>query len=112
MQPEVRERLQHVIEAGESIQRFTSEKTFHDYTSDAILPFAIERLFMIIGEALREAARLDRGIPARITEFRRIIDIRNILVHGYATVYDEGVWRIIEKDRPVLLTEVRALLTE
>jgi len=112
MQPEVRERLQHVVEAGESIQRFTAGKTFNDYTSDELLPFAVERLFMIIGEALREAARLDPGIPARITEFRRIIDFRNILVHGYATVYDEGVWRIIEKDLPLLLTEVRRLLDE
>ena len=33
-------------------------------------------------------------------------------MHDYATVYDEGVWRIIQNDLPILLSEVRALLAE
>jgi uncharacterized protein with HEPN domain len=112
MQREVRERLQHIIEAGEKIQRATAGKAFTDYTNDGILPLAVERLFSIIGEALREATRIEPALSAHITEYRRIIDFRNLLVHGYATVYDEGVWRIIQKDLPLLLTEVRALLAE
>jgi uncharacterized protein with HEPN domain len=112
MQPEVRTRLQHVIEAGEKIQRVTAGKTFLDYTTHEVLPPAVERLFSIIGEALREANKLDPGVSSRITEFRRIIDFRNILVHDYATVYDEGVWRIVRDDLPVLLSEVRTLLAE
>lgn len=66
--------------------------------------------FTIVGEALREASRVEPELANRITGYRRIIDFRNILVHGYATVYDEGVWRIIEEHLPVLLTEVRAML--
>ncbi|HEX6083414.1 MAG TPA: HepT-like ribonuclease domain-containing protein [Thermoanaerobaculia bacterium] len=111
MQPEVRTRLHHVIEAGEKILRITVGKTFLDYTTTEALPPAVERLFTIIGEALREANRLDPTIGTRITEFRRIIDFRNILVHDYAIVYDEGVWRIIQGDLPRLLTEVRTLLS-
>jgi len=49
-------------------------------------------------------------MPSRITGFRRIVDFRNILVHDYATVYDEGVWRIIAEHLPKLLGEVRTLL--
>jgi uncharacterized protein with HEPN domain len=112
MQPEVRTRLVHVIEAGEKIQRILSGKTFLDYVASESLPPAVECFFTIIGEALREANRLDPAISARITEFRRIIDFRNILVHDYATVYDEGVWRIVQGDLPLLLTEVRTLLAE
>ncbi len=110
MQPEVRIRLQHVLEAGQKVQRVTAGKTFTDYVADELLPSAIERLFTIIGEALREAYRIDRTIADRITEFRRIIDFRNVLAHDYFRVYDEGVWRIIHDDLPLLLTEVRALL--
>lgn len=112
MQPEVRTRLQHVIEAGQKIQRITGGKTFVEYASNEALPPAVERLFTIIGEALREAHKVDPSVSARITEFRRIIDFRNILVHDYATVYDEGVWTIIQNGPPTLLDEVRALLTE
>lgn len=68
-----------------------------------------ERQFTIIGEALREAEKLDPSLPTRVTAFRRIVDFRNILVHGYATVYDEGVWLIVQQHLPVLLSEVRLL---
>jgi uncharacterized protein with HEPN domain len=73
--------------------------------------YAIERLFTIIGEALREASWLEPELANRITGYRRIIDFRNLLLHGYATVYDEGVWRIIEENLPLLLNEVRASVT-
>jgi uncharacterized protein with HEPN domain len=110
MQPDLPARLQHILEAGETILQITSGKTYPDYERDLVLRLAVERLFSIIGEALREAARFDPTIPNRITAFRKIIDFRNILVHGYATVYDESVWQRIADDLPLLLAEVRALL--
>jgi uncharacterized protein with HEPN domain len=110
MQPELRERLRHVLDAGEKILHVTSGKTFEEYDRHELLPDATERQFMIIGEALREAARVEPAIRTRITSFRRIVDFRNVIVHDYATVYNEGVWRIIEEHLPILLTEVRAVL--
>jgi uncharacterized protein with HEPN domain len=71
---------------------------------------ATERLFSILGEALREAGRLDPGVQGRVTAFRKIVDFRNVLVHGYAVVYNESVWQRIVDDLPLLLREVRALL--
>jgi uncharacterized protein with HEPN domain len=110
MQPELRERLTHVLDAGEMILEFTAGKTFDEYDKTRLLSAATEREFMIVGEALREAARVDPTIRTRITSFRRIVDFRNVIVHDYATVYNEGVWRIIEEHLPLLLTEVRAIL--
>ena len=111
MQPEARERLEHVVKAAESIQRFTSGKSFHDYQADELLRSAVERQFTIVGEALREAARVDPDIETQITRFRRIVDFRNILVHGYSKVYNEGIWLIVQDHLPRLLAEVRALLS-
>lgn len=110
MQPELRERLLHALHAGEKIIRVTTGKSFEEYQSDDLLPSAVERQFMIIGEALREAAKLENAIATQITGYRRILDFRNVIVHDYATIYDEGVWRIIEQHLPVLLTEIHALL--
>ena len=110
MQPEVRERLRHVIEAGETVLDATAGKTFADYSANKILKYAVERAFTIIGEALREAARIRPALIQDITGYRRIIDFRNVLVHDYATIYDEGVWLVIREHLPVLLTEVRTLL--
>lgn len=110
MQPDVPARLQHILDAGETILEITADKTFDDYETDRVLRLAVERLFGIIGEALREAARLDPVIQNRVTAFRKIVDFRNVLLHGYAAVYDESVWERIADDLPLLLAEVRALL--
>jgi uncharacterized protein with HEPN domain len=46
----------------------------------------------------------------RITDFRRIIGFRNVLIHGYSIVNHERVWSTIMDDLPKLLAEVEALL--
>jgi len=110
MQHDIPARLEHILEAGETILTITAGKSFDDYERDVVLRRAIERLFTIVGEALNAAAKSDASISARITAFHRIIGFRNILVHGYAEVYNEIVWERIQDDLPLLLTEVRALL--
>ena len=63
-------------------------------------------------EALVQLSRLDEAIAARITEYRRIIAFRNILVHAYAQVDDRLVWDIVETSLPPLRREAAALLKE
>jgi len=72
----------------------------------------VERQFEIIGEALTRLARLDEAIAQRISEYRRIIAFRNILVHGYAQVDDRLVWDIVETKLDALRGEVTSLLEE
>jgi uncharacterized protein with HEPN domain len=110
MQPDLPARLQHILDAGETILQITEGQTFDDYERNLTLRLAVERLFSIIGEALQAAGRLDPGVPSRVTAFRKIVDFRNVLVHGYASIYDESVWQRIVDDLPLLLAEVRALL--
>jgi uncharacterized protein with HEPN domain len=112
MQPEARERLRHVRDSAEAIVRYTTGKTFDDYEDDEILRDAVQWRFMIVGEALREALKLEPSMKARVTSYQRVVDFRNVLVHDYAIIYDKGVWLVIEQHLPLLLTEVRALLAE
>jgi len=107
---DVTERLKHVLDAGESILAITAAASFADYEANEMMRLAVERAFTIIGEALRQAARVDPQIPTQITDYRRICDFRNVLVHDYVTVYDEAVWRIIREHLPRLLAEVRVIL--
>jgi uncharacterized protein with HEPN domain len=52
------------------------------------------------------------AIAARISEYRRIIAFRNVLIHGYADVDDLLVWDVVQTKLPVLRREIEALLGE
>jgi uncharacterized protein with HEPN domain len=49
-------------------------------------------------------------ICSQITQARRIIGFRNILVHGYDIVENTVVWDIVGKNLPVLHREIQLLL--
>jgi uncharacterized protein with HEPN domain len=70
----------------------------------------VERQLEIIGEALSQLAKIDPQIAGNVAELRRIIAFRNILVHGYATIDYDTVWRLIEDKLPVLEANLRLLL--
>ena len=48
----------------------------------------------------------------RITDHRRIIAFRNILVHAYAQIDDRLVWGVVEANLPTLIAEIDALLED
>ena len=112
MQLEARKFLYDIEQALTLIAAFTTNKSFTDYQEDAMLRAAVERLLAIIGEAVAQLTRLDENLVSRITEYRRIIAFRNILVHNYSVVSDELVWDIVDTKLPTLNREIQTLLSE
>lgn len=110
MRVEAKKYLHDICQAADSIARFVAAKSLADFENDALLRSAVERQFEIIGEALARLVRLDPALAERITECRRIIGFRNILIHGYAKVDPRMVWDIIETKLPRLRDEVGRLL--
>jgi len=107
---EAKKYLYDIQQAASRIAEFTSGKRLDGYRGDAMLRSAVERQFEVIGEALTQLAKLDEALVAHISEYRRIIAFRNILIHGYAEVDDRLVWDIIETKLPILRQQVEALL--
>ncbi len=110
MPDEVSKYLQDVLDACKHLQDFVENRTFADYKTDEMLRAAVERKFIIVGEALREAEKLDRTALASLSGLKHIIGFRNILVHGYADIEDAIVWGTLENNVPVLIREVQTLL--
>lgn len=92
MRLEAKKYLYDIQQAVRRISDFASGKRLEDYQGNAMLRSAVERQLEIIGEALAQLARLDEELVARISEHRRIVAFRNILIHGYADVDDRLVW--------------------
>ncbi|MCY2954395.1 MAG: DUF86 domain-containing protein [Planctomycetota bacterium] len=104
--------LLDIARACRLITEFTARKSQADYGTDVYLRSAVERQFQIAGEALVRLLNTDPGSAARITDYRSIIDFRNIVVHGYDALRAETVWDIIQVNVPVLLREAESLLAE
>lgn len=69
---------------------------------------AIERNIGIIGEATN---KVDKEYPAiAISNARAIIATRNRVIHDYAAVTDDVMWKIVINDLPKLKDEVSALM--
>ncbi len=98
--------------ASDLLDQFTRGKEFHDYECSPLLRSAIERQFEIIGEALNQLAVRHPDVTKQISEHRKIIAFRNILIHGYAKVDNKIVWDVVYNKLPILRREVQALLNK
>ncbi|MCC5914987.1 MAG: DUF86 domain-containing protein [Balneolaceae bacterium] len=68
------------------------------------MQLAIEREFEIIGEALYRLEKVEPDkLADRIPEYRKIIDFRNILAHGYDIIDEAVVWDFVQNKVPKLL---------
>lgn len=84
-------------------------KRFDEFQKNLMLRRAIERNIGIIGEA---TGRFARDFPEIvISHSRAIIATRNRVIHDYAAVTDNVIWKIVINDLPKLKEEVRTLMS-
>lgn len=110
MRPETPKLLEDIRDAGTFILSSIDGRTLEQFEGNRLLRQAVERNFEIIGEALRRIAGSDSDIAAQIGDTRRIIDFRNLIIHGYDRIDYEVVWLIIQEKLPDLISRVEALL--
>jgi uncharacterized protein with HEPN domain len=110
MRLEARKYLYDINSACELIKEFVGEKSLDDYEKDAMLRSAVERQFMVIGEALSQLLRKWPEFEKNISNVRQIISFRNLIIHGYSTVENETVWGVVCGDMPILSGEIEGLI--
>jgi uncharacterized protein with HEPN domain len=68
------------------------------------------RWIEIIGEAARgETAELREAHPE--VPWRRMVAMRNVLIHGYFDIDVDLVWSVAQNDLPKLGAQIRAMLS-
>ena len=111
MTPEALKLLEDMRESAEDVVAFTAGKSLDDYRAQKQLRRAVERSFEIIGEALAKLAKVDATAANQISESRKIIAFRNVLIHAYGAIDDGKTWDIVQRDLPVLREEPQKLLS-
>ncbi len=109
MQPKVLKYIldiQSVMTEIESV-KIKSGNNFQNFESEILLRRAIERDLEIIGEAIKKILELEPTI--QISSARKIIGLRNIISHAYDSIEPEIIWGIIQRDIPILQTEINQI---
>ena len=112
MENDIKTWLYDVLNAINEIESFFMDrpKDFEHYQNDLRTKRAVERNVEIIGEAIGRVLKQNDTI--QITNSRKIVDLRNRIIHGYDSVSDEIIWSVVAKHLPVLQAEIEQLLNE
>ena len=87
---------------------FPEEKRFENFNNNVLLRRGVERMFEVIGEALKNYKNLNSKIE--ITNAREIIGLRNIIAHAYDSVDYPKLWAIVINHIPHLKQEINNLI--
>jgi uncharacterized protein with HEPN domain len=102
--------LSHILQAIHRIQRYTRGRSREAFLADEQLQDAIVRNIEIIGEAARNIATHSPNFVERHTDipWAALYAMRNRVAHGYWTVDLDVVWNVVQRDLPILETQIRA----
>jgi len=84
-------------------------RDFFQFRDNQMLKRAIERNLEIIGEAMNRILTKEPNIA--ISDARKIVNLRNHVIHSYDSVSDENIWAIIVNNLPILKIDIDKLLS-
>lgn len=104
-----KQRIQHIREAIDHIENFTTGISYEDYVANLQLRLALVKLLEIIGEA---ASMLTDELRDKFSdvEWGTLKAVRNILVHEYFGIDYAIIWASIQRDIPALKVKIDHIL--
>lgn len=112
MDNNIKTQLYDILSSINEIESYyiDTPKLFEVYQNDLRTKRVVERNIEIIGEAMNRILKLDSEII--ISNSRKIVDVRNRIIHGYDSVSDDVIWGMVIKNLPILQKEAEELLGE
>lgn len=103
--------LEDILECIEKIKRYVAGQSFESFAKDEKTIDAVIRNLEIIGEAARNVPKDTRNQHQEI-KWRRIIGLRNILIHEYYSLTLKIIWDIVQNELHVLHEQIRQILVK
>ena len=112
MDDTIRKYLFDVNESINNIESFMDERSrnYLVFCDDLLYQHAVERNLAVIGEAINRILKYDPDV--KITSARKIVDLRNFIVHSYDSLQPVIIWGILINHLPVLKQEINELLSD
>jgi len=102
-------RIQDILDAIAEIEAFAQGMDFDAFKSDTKTVRAVELNLIVIGEAANRIPELVEGEHPQIP-WSLMRAMRNRLVHAYFEVDEKLLWDTVNKDLPLLINPLQALL--
>lgn len=105
MKKDVKIFLEHILESISLIEEYVKDKDKSDFLESPQLQDSVIRRVEIIGETIK-------NIPDEVKEthsiipWKKIVGMRDILIHQYFGVDLNLTWKVIEKDIPELKKQI------
>ena len=103
--------IEDMIEFGERVLSYNEGLDQDNFLADRRTYDATLRNIELIGEAASRVPEYVREGHPEIP-WRRIVETRNRVAHGYLGIDDDVVWDIIQTDVPDLLPRLRTILED
>jgi len=103
--------LKDIIQAMEAIEKFVEGMEFEELVEDDKTSSAVIRKFEILGEAARNIPDWMRE-KYPLIPWKRMVGMRDRLIHGYFGIDYELVWDAIKVEIPRIKSELEKILKE
>ncbi len=100
--------LNDIFISSEKILSLVEKKSFDEFVKDWIIVDAIIRNLEIIGEAAKHLPKDLKQKYADI-EWKKIIGLRDVLIHEYFGINHKILWDIIKNKIPELREQIKAI---
>jgi uncharacterized protein with HEPN domain len=107
MTSETTRRLRDALKACDIIESYTVGLNASMFASAYQTQDAVAYRLAVLGEALNALARAEPSAIHRVPELRRIVALRNRVIHAYDDVDDQIGWTIVSEELPKLQDQLR-----
>jgi len=97
-----------MLDAARHLWGMWQGRSVDELLADRTLQWATDRGFNIIGEAARRVSDTTKNAHPDIA-WRRIVALRNVVVHNYDDVDYARHWHVIEHELPRLIEDLEKL---
>lgn len=103
--------IQDILDSVHKIQTYTKRFSKDKFIKNSLVVDAVVRNLSIIGEASK---RIPVEIKLKTPQipWKKIIGLRNMLIHEYSGMDKEIVWDIVENKLDLLVKELKPFITK
>ena len=97
--------IRHILDAARKAVSFIERRKRDDLDIDEMLALSLVRLLEVAGEACNRVSSSFRENNPQVP-WKKMIDMRNRLIHGYIDIDYDIVWDTVSRDLPILISSL------